>query len=97
MIWSRTLNCPREMPVVRLAIGPKAASIWWVNGKRVIGIYSDRQTVIDDGVFGDKAAFKLPSIPGSFESLTGIVTPWKMLISFGLTPFNRSLLLAHVA
>jgi hypothetical protein len=24
--------------------------VWWVNGKEVIGIYGDRQTVIDDGV-----------------------------------------------
>jgi hypothetical protein len=24
--------------------------VWWVNGQRVIGIYGDRQTVIDDGV-----------------------------------------------
>jgi hypothetical protein len=35
---------------VRLAIGSNAASVWWVNGKEVIGIYGDRQTVIDDGV-----------------------------------------------
>jgi hypothetical protein len=53
MIWSKTLNCPREMPDVRLAIGPNAASVWSVNGERVIGIYGDRQTVIDDGAFGD--------------------------------------------
>ena len=38
------------MPDVRLAIGSNAASVWWVNGKEVIGIYNDRQTVIDDGV-----------------------------------------------
>ncbi|PWT91891.1 MAG: sialate O-acetylesterase [Blastocatellia bacterium] len=35
---------------VRLAIGSNAASVWWVNGKEVIDIYGDRQTVIDDGV-----------------------------------------------
>jgi hypothetical protein len=35
---------------VRLAIGSNAASIWWLNGEEVIGIYGDRQTVIDDGV-----------------------------------------------
>jgi hypothetical protein len=35
---------------VRLAIGSNAASVWWVNGKEVVGIYGDRQTVIDDGV-----------------------------------------------
>jgi hypothetical protein len=35
---------------VRLAIGSNAASIWWLNSEEVIGIYGDRQTVIDDGV-----------------------------------------------
>ena len=35
---------------VRLAIGSNAASVWWVNGREVIGIYNDRQAVIDDGV-----------------------------------------------
>lgn len=51
LFWTVTIvNCPREMPNVRLAIGSNAASVWWVNGKEVIGIYGDRQTVIDDGV-----------------------------------------------
>ncbi|HEV2664302.1 MAG TPA: acetylxylan esterase, partial [Blastocatellia bacterium] len=31
-------------------IGSNAASVWWVNGKEVIGIYGARQTFIDDGV-----------------------------------------------
>ena len=50
------LGCDRcqlrrdEMSGVRLAIGSNAASVWWVNGQEVIGIYGDRQTVIDDGV-----------------------------------------------
>jgi hypothetical protein len=44
------VNCPEEMKDVRLAIGSNAASVWWVNSKEVIGIYGDRQTVIDDGV-----------------------------------------------
>jgi hypothetical protein len=44
------INCPEEMAGVRLAIGSNAASVWWVNGQEVIGIYGDRQTVIDDGV-----------------------------------------------
>jgi hypothetical protein len=44
------VNCPQEMSGVRLAIGSNAASVWWVNGQEVIGIYGDRQTVIDDGV-----------------------------------------------
>lgn len=51
LFWAVTIvNSPRERPGVRLAIGSNAASVWWVNGKEVIGIYGDRQTVIDDGV-----------------------------------------------
>lgn len=51
LFWAVTIvNCQQEMPGVRLAIGSNAASVWWVNGKEVIGIYNDRQTVIDDGV-----------------------------------------------
>lgn len=51
LIWAVTIvNCPEEMRDVRLAIGSNAASVWWVNGQEVIGIYGDRQTVIDDGV-----------------------------------------------
>ena len=51
LFWAVTVvNCPREMRDVRLSIGSNAASVWWVNGKEVIGIYGDRQTVIDDGV-----------------------------------------------
>jgi hypothetical protein len=51
LFWAVTVvNCPEEMRGVRLAIGSNAASVWWVNGQEVIGIYGDRQTVIDDGV-----------------------------------------------
>ncbi len=51
LFWAVTIvNCPQEIPGVRLAIGSNAASVWWVNGKEVVGIYGDRQTVIDDGV-----------------------------------------------
>src|SRR5215510_449663 len=51
LFWAVTvINFPREMRDVRLAIGSNAASVWWVNGKEVIGIYGDRQTVVDDGV-----------------------------------------------
>jgi len=51
LFWAvTTVNCPEEMTNVRLAIGSNAASVWWVNGQEVIGIYGDRQTVVDDGV-----------------------------------------------
>ncbi len=51
LFWAVTvIQSPREMRNVRLAIGSNAASVWWLNGQEVIGIYGDRQTVIDDGV-----------------------------------------------
>lgn len=51
LFWAVTvINCPEEIRGARLAIGSNAASVWWVNGQEVIGIYGDRQTVIDDGV-----------------------------------------------
>jgi hypothetical protein len=51
LFWVVTVvNAPRELTGVRLAIGSNAASVWWVNDKEVIGIYNERQTVIDDGV-----------------------------------------------
>jgi hypothetical protein len=51
LFWAVTVvNAPKDIPNVRLAIGSNAASIWWLNGQEVIGLYNDRQTVIDDGV-----------------------------------------------
>jgi hypothetical protein len=63
LFWAVTIvNCPQEIPGVRLAIGSNAASVWWVNGKEVIGIYNDRQTVIDDGVSKRLTLKKGPNI-----------------------------------
>jgi hypothetical protein len=56
------VDAPREMTGVRLAIGSNAASIWWVNGEEVIGLYNDRQTVIDDGVSKRLTLKKGPNI-----------------------------------
>ena len=51
LFWAVTVvNAPRDISGVRLAIGSNAASVWWINGEEVIGIYNDRQAVIDDGV-----------------------------------------------
>jgi len=51
LFWAVTIvNCPQEMSGVRLAVGSNAASVWWVNGKEVIGIYGDRHMIIDDGI-----------------------------------------------
>lgn len=63
LFWAVTIiNCPKEMRDVRLAIGSNAASVWWVNGKEVIGIYGDRQAVIDDGVSRRLTLNKGPNI-----------------------------------
>ena len=63
LVWAVTvLHSPRDMSDVRLAIGSNAASVWWVNGKEVIGIYNDRQTVIDDGVSRRLTLQKGPNI-----------------------------------
>lgn len=51
LVWAVTVvHAPRDLENVRLAIGSNSASVWWVNGQEVIGIYGDRQAVIDDGV-----------------------------------------------
>jgi hypothetical protein len=61
--WAVTVvNCPREIPGVRLAVGSNAASVWWVNGKEVIGIYTDRQTFIDDGISRRLTLAKGPNV-----------------------------------
>jgi hypothetical protein len=63
LFWAvTTVNCPQETHGVRLAIGSNAASVWWVNGKEVIGIYGDRQTVIDDGVSKRRTLRKGPNV-----------------------------------
>ncbi len=51
VFWAVTIvDCPREMPNVRLAVGSNSASIWWVNGREVIDLYGDRHMIVDDGV-----------------------------------------------
>jgi hypothetical protein len=51
LFWAVTIvDCPEEMHNVRLGIGSNAASVWWVNGKEVVAIYQNRQSVVDDGV-----------------------------------------------
>ncbi len=51
VFWGVTVVVsPEEISGVRLAVGSNSGSVWWVNGQEVVGIYGDRQTVIDDGV-----------------------------------------------
>jgi hypothetical protein len=63
VFWAvATVNCQREMPNVRLAVGSNSASIWWVNGKEVIDIYGDRHMLLDDGVSKRLTLNKGPNI-----------------------------------
>ena len=51
LFWVVTVvRSPQDVPGVRLAIGSNAASVWWLNGREVVTLFNDRQTVIDDGV-----------------------------------------------
>jgi WD40 repeat protein len=51
LFWAITLvRLPHEIVDARLASGSNAASVWWLNGREVISLFTDRQTVIDDGV-----------------------------------------------
>ena len=39
LFWAVTvINCPEDMPHVRLAVGFNASSVWWVNGQEVAGV-----------------------------------------------------------
>jgi hypothetical protein len=63
LFWAVAIvNFEREINGVRLAIGSNAASVWWLNGQEVVGIYGDRQTVIDDGVSKRLAVKKGPNV-----------------------------------
>jgi hypothetical protein len=63
VFWAVTIvNCPREMPNVRLSVGSNSASIWWVNGKEVIDLYGDRHMLLDDGVSKRLTLNKGPNI-----------------------------------
>jgi hypothetical protein len=63
LFWAVTVvNAPRDIAKVRIAIGSNAASIWWVNGVEVIGIYNDRQAVVDDGVSNRISLKKGPNV-----------------------------------
>ena len=63
LFWAVTVvNAPEAMSGVRLAIGSNSAAVWWVNGREVIGIYGDRQTVIDHGVSKRLTLKKGPNI-----------------------------------
>ena len=51
LFWGVTvIDCPEEMPNVRLAAGSNGASMWWLNGEEVLLLSGDRRMVVDDGM-----------------------------------------------
>ncbi|MCX6952657.1 MAG: acetylxylan esterase [Verrucomicrobia bacterium] len=49
VFWGVTIvDCPEEVPNVRLAVGSNAGSVWWVNDQEAVALYGDIQTFIDD-------------------------------------------------
>ena len=49
IFWAVTVvNCPEDMPNVRLSVGSNSASMWWVNGEEAVILSGDRRMVADD-------------------------------------------------
>ncbi len=44
------VECPKEIKGIRMAVGSNSASMWWLNGEEVVGLYGDRRMVMDDCV-----------------------------------------------
>lgn len=44
------VDCPEEIPNVRLAVGSNSASLWWLNGDPAVVLTNDRRMVMDDSV-----------------------------------------------
>lgn len=43
-----SVESPREMKDVRMAVGSNSASLWWLNGQEAVGLFGDRRMVMDD-------------------------------------------------
>ena len=51
LFWGVTvIDSPEDMTNVRLAVGSNGASMWWLNGERVLTLDGDRRMVEDDCV-----------------------------------------------
>jgi hypothetical protein len=44
------IDCPQEIPNVRMAVGSNSASMWWLNGEEAVVLTGDRRMVLDDSV-----------------------------------------------
>lgn len=51
LFWAVTVvHSPRDLKNVRMAVGSNSASMWWLDGKEVAGLFGDRRMVMDDVV-----------------------------------------------
>jgi len=53
LFWAVTvIDCPEDIPNVRLAVGSNSASMWWLNGEETLLLSGDRRMVKDDAMSG---------------------------------------------
>ena len=51
LFWAVTvIDCPEDIPNVRLAVGSNSASMWWLNGDEALLLSGDRRMVKDDAM-----------------------------------------------
>ena len=51
LFWAVTvIDCPEDIPNVRLAVGSNSASMWWLNGQETLLLSGDRRMVKDDAM-----------------------------------------------
>ena len=49
IFWAVTVvNCPEDIPNVRMSVGSNSASMWWLNGEEAVILSGDRRMVADD-------------------------------------------------
>lgn len=50
LVWLVTvIDCPEEMPNVRMAAGCNSGSMWWLNGQEALLLSGDRDMIADNG------------------------------------------------
>lgn len=49
LFWAVTvIECPADIPDVRMSVGSNSASMWWLNGEEAVILSGDRRMVKDD-------------------------------------------------
>ena len=49
IFWACTvINCEEDIPGVRMLVGSKSASMWWIGGEEAVILSGDRRMVMDD-------------------------------------------------